>query len=363
MPTHGLAHFYALSCAINAPVKQSLVRLLPGLIVSLGFTVWFFGRAHWSELGGALAGVHVEWVLISAGILYTEFLIRSLRWGVLLRPLNVSAPFHRLFVATVIGMSMNVVLPFRAGDIARPWLGARETRSSPIPLVTIAVLERIFDILGLFSVFVLMVFLLPENGEAQGELVSNLKRYGSMVGVMGGIGMVTFWILAIQADRARILFLGLIRFLPAPIRNKLLGLYDGLSYGLACVRSPRALVLGATLSMIHWVNGSLSIFALFQAFNIDLPYSAACFTTVAIALAAALPQAPGFFGVFHMATENTLTLWGLDPAPAQAFAIVFWGVSFLPITTTGALLFWREGLKLADLRAPVAQPGMQQSGS
>ena len=74
------------------------------------------------------------------------------------------------------------------------------------------------------------------------------------------------------------------------------------------------------------------------------------FTTVAIALAAALPQAPGFFGVFHQATQTTLELWGQPSDPSKAYAILFWAVSFVPIATTGALLFWRAGLRLSELQ-------------
>ena len=98
-------------------------------------------------------------------------------------------------------MSLNVVLPFRAGDLARPWLGSRETGLGIPPLITIAVLERIFDIIGLFSVFLLMVFTLPSDGAAQGELVFNLKLYGSILGGCGAVGLGTLLWMAFQRQQ------------------------------------------------------------------------------------------------------------------------------------------------------------------
>ena len=59
---------------------------------------------------------------------------------------------------------------------------------------------------------------------------------------------------------------------------------------------------------------------------------------VAIALGVALPQAPGFVGVFHVAIENTLLLWGQDPQVAKSFALIFWMVSFVPVTLLGLIL-------------------------
>jgi hypothetical protein len=64
-------------------------------------------------------------------------------------------------------------------------------------------------------------------------------------------------------------------------------------------------------------------------------------------------------GVFHLAAENTLRLWGLEEGSAEAFAIVFWVVSFVPVSVAAVLLSWREGLSLRGLaapRAPSAEP-------
>ncbi len=331
-------------------MRQRFLRLLPGIVVSLGFTLWFVARAHWAELGQALGGVDLRWVALSAVILFTEFVIRALRWKVLLWEIAPHARFWRLFVATTIGMALNVVLPFRAGDFARPWLGSRETNTPMLPLFTVAVIERVFDILGLLSVFLLMLAVLPPQAEAHGELVTNLKLYGSAFGVAGVLGLGTFLALAAQEARARATFVRLASLAPGPVANKFITLFDGFVGGLSSVRSGKHLVQAALLSMLHWFNGSLSIYALMHAFGITLPFASACFTTVAIALTVALPQAPGFFGVFHVAIEKTLVLWGQDAGPAQAFAIIFWGVSFLPITTVGAFFWWKEGLSLTLLR-------------
>jgi hypothetical protein len=331
-------------------VSKRLVRLLPGVVVSIGFTAWFLLGAHWEEVYAALAGVDLGLVLLSAAVLFTEFVVRTVRWKVLLRPLAPAAGLWRLFVATVIGMSLNVVLPFRAGDVARPWLGSRETGLGVLPLVTIAVIERVFDILGLVSVLLIMVLILPADAEAHGELVYNLKLYGGVFGVAGVGSMAVFLFLATREHAARSIFARIVALAPPPVANRFLQLFDGFVQGFASIRSVRALWEGGALSLLHWLNGAISIYVLFHAFDIDLPFAAACFMTVAIALTVALPQAPGFFGVFHVAIETTLVLWGLDPGPAQAFAIVFWAVSFVPVAAAGAVFSWREGLSLAKLR-------------
>lgn len=342
--------------------RARLLRLLPGLVVSVGFLSWFAWTAEWQRVGESLAGVRLPWVFASAMVLFSEFFIRTLRWRVLLAPMRTAEgrpptlKIGRLFFATVVGMSLNVVLPFRAGDFARPYLGSRETGLSIPPLVTIAVMERVFDILGLVSVLLLMVATLPDDAAAHGPLVTNLEVYGGIFGIAGMLGLATMVGMAVARAQARSLFLKLATLLPGPVQGRVIQLYEGLCDGLDVVRSLRVVGLAMGLSLIHWTGGALSIYLLFRAFSLDLPFAAAAFTTVAIALAAALPQAPGFFGVFHAATEKTLVLWGQAVDPSKAYAIVLWGVSFIPLAIVGALLFWREGLKLSELRgAPKAE--------
>lgn len=321
--------------------------MVPSLVVSAGFTTWFIARADWRAVGVALQGVQPGWVVASAAVLFTEFFIRALRWKVLLQPLAPNARLHRLFVATVIGMSLNVVLPFRAGDLARPWLGSRETGLSFAPLVTIAVLERVMDILGLVSVLVTMSVLLA--GTHSDAVIGQLQWYGSAFGLVAGAGFAVFVWMAFHEQATRALYTALTARM-GPVGAKFQGLFDGLTAGLASIRDRRLLAQAAALSALHWFNGSLSIYLLFHAFALPLPFAAGCFTSVALAVTVALPQAPGFFGVFHVAIENALRIWGMDAAPAQAFAIVFWAVSFVPVSTLGAVLWTREGIRLADLR-------------
>ena len=52
-----------------------------------------------------------------------------------------------------------------------------------------------------------------------------------------------------------------------------------------------------------------------------------------------------------MAIEKTMVLWGTSPTAAKGYAIVFWAVSFVPVTLIGLLAMWREGLTVSRLAA------------
>ncbi len=328
--------------------RSTALRRVVAFSISFGALAWFLGRADWHELQVSLASVKLGWVLAASLILVGEFVLRAARWRVLLRPLGAARVLD-LFVAQVIGAAANTLLPLRAGEIAKPYVAARRTRLPIVPIFATAVMERVYDLFGMVSVLLIMVLAIPDDGGLEGDLVANIKRYGGLFGAAAMSAMMVFFLLATRERAARGIFAGIVRVAPAPVRDRLLGLFDGFVAGLGNARDLRGLLQAALLSIWMWVDGALAIWCLFQAFGMELPFGAACFTAVAIALTVALPQAPGFLGVFHVAMEKTMVLWGQSAGDAEGFAIVFWAVSFLPVTLIGLYAMTREGINASTL--------------
>ena len=331
-------------------MSRRTIQLALAFGISAAAVTWFAWGVDWGELGQTLAAVHVGWVAAAAGILVGEFVLRALRWKVLLRPLGTAARIRDLFAATVIGAAVNTLLPLRMGEVAKPVVATRRTGYPLAAVVATAVMERVYDLFGMVSVLVVMVLVLPASAEAEGELVSNLKLYGGVFGFFALSCMAIFFTLATRREVARSAFARIVSIAPKPVAMRFLFLFDGFVSGLGNTRDRLGLLQAGALSIWMWMDGALAIWCLFQAFDMALPFGAACFTAVAIALTVALPQAPGFLGVFHVAMEKTMLLWGQPVAAAKGFAIVFWSVSFLPITAIGLVALWREGMGLTSFR-------------
>lgn len=335
------------------PASHAWRRLAVAVVISGGALAWFLSGVEWGPLARSLGAVKVGWVLLAALLLLLEFVLRSVRWAVLLRPLGTAARVGDLFAAQVIGAAANTLLPFRAGEVAKPLVAARRTGHGLVAVVATAVMERVYDLLGLVSVLIIMVLVLPEDPSSTGEgatLVANLKLYGGAFGAVALACMAVFFVLATRKTAARGAFAALVRLGPGPLERFFLGLFDGFVEGLGNARDPRGLAQAGVLSIAMWLNGAVAIQLLFFAFDMQLPFGAACFTAVAIALTVAFPQLPGYLGVFQLAMEKTMLLWGQEAAVAQGFALVFWAVSFLPVTLVGVVAIWREGLDLRSLR-------------
>lgn len=328
-----------------------------GLVLGIGLMGWFLLRVRWAPFLDVLREAHGAGIALAAVLLTLEFLVRALRWRVLLRPISPGIRLGPLFSATLVGAAVNTLLPARAGDLARPLLAHRRTGVPLVPMLATAVVERILDLVGLLVIFLFMLATLPVQDMLadlppdRQVLVENLRRYGVIMGLagLGGLlalvaaawrpGLVAHW-----TDR-------LCRALPARIARPVEQVLGGLATGLSSLARLRDLGKALGFTLVLWFNGALAIRILFTAFELPLGFDAAAFTAVAIALAVVLPQAPGFVGVFHVAIQNTLDLWRVGGEAPAAFAMVFWGISFLPVTALGLVALWMEGLSLGAVLA------------
>lgn len=336
--------------------ESGLKKFAMGIIIGLLCFAWFTQNLDWEALWTYLSTLELHWVLFSIILLLMEFVLRAFRWRILLRPLeNPEKPIRvlDLFVAQVIGGTLNTILPLRIGEIAKPTIASRRTALPFWSVTATAVMERVYDLFGMVSVLIFMVLFLQPSLNVPVEeqtLINNLQLYGGILGIIALIAMGIFFVLASRKTDSRHIFEKIVAIAPAPIQRFFLRLFDGFVEGLGNTRDIKGIWQAGLLSILLWLNGALAIYFLFHAFSLALPFGAACFVSVAIALTVALPQAPGFIGVFHVAMEKTMLLWGQDLLAAQGFALVFWVVSFLPVSLLGIVLFAREDISLADVR-------------
>lgn len=332
----------------------SMLRFGLGILLGMGCLFWFTRELEWSILIAQLQQVQLIWVFVAICLLLCEFVLRAFRWNIILSPLqkqyqhNIS--IKDLFIAQVIGATLNTLLPLRAGEIAKPTIIANRSKLPFWAITTTAIMERVYDLLGMVFVLIFMVLFLQPSFHISAEnqiLIHNLQLYGGIFGLVAFVAMGIFFTLATQ--NARPIFVKIISISPSPVQRFFLHLFDGFIEGIGNAKDIKGIWRAGILSIILWLNGALAIYFLFFAFQLALPFGAACFVSVAIALTVALPQAPGFLGVFHIAIEKTLLLWGQTVIVAKGFALVFWAVSFLPVTLLGILFFSREKLNISAL--------------
>ena len=163
------------------------------IVLALGLFAFFLSRVPLTDIARQIAAASPAWLAATVLISLSTFLLRTVRWTWILRPLG-RVPFFPAFRATAIGFAANTVLPARAGEILRPAILARE-QGLPFPaLLASIVFERVLDAMSQLFFLGIALALGPAGG-AMGTFASGRIRWVVAAIAAVAIGVALFAVL------------------------------------------------------------------------------------------------------------------------------------------------------------------------
>ncbi len=132
--------------------RKTTISLLLGTAISVAALYFAFRNIPLDDLLIYLSSINYLWIIPAVAVSLSAFLIRALRWQSILEPVR-KISFIQAFHPLMIGFMLNIVLPGRIGEVARPAiLYKQEKINFSTGLATVAI-ERIFDIIIMFLFF------------------------------------------------------------------------------------------------------------------------------------------------------------------------------------------------------------------
>jgi glycosyltransferase 2 family protein len=316
-------------------------KAIAGLALS-ALLVWLSVRGI--EFRGVVDGfrtIRCGFVLPAVAVMFLMQLLRSIRWGIILRPIG-KVDQLTLFSVTSVGFLAIIAIPARLGELARPYLIANK---SPIPmssaLGTIFV-ERTLDGLAILIVAAVALFFTP---------LPPWLVHSSVLFLFMTLALFAVMILMIVRREASLRVLApVIRRLPARYAEAVNRLIGHFIEGFRIMVDPALLLLGALLSIIIWLIDALAIYLLFLAFGLHLPVAAAFVLMIILIIGIAIPTAPGFIGNWHYFCILGLSLFGIPKTDALTFAIIYHALSIGIVIFLGIIFLPFNSFSVADLR-------------
>jgi uncharacterized protein (TIRG00374 family) len=326
-----------------------------GTLLSVACLAFFAWNAQWADIGRALAEVRSLDVLLAAACILSSLVGRAWRWKVLLGTELPTSFRHRL-TATAIGFMGNNVFPGRLGEPLRCFALSRlEPRVTFSAAIGTAVVDRVFDLVATLVALAIFLLLSPaalEDAVSDGDLLAKIRAVAWVFAAGLAVAFGVLFVVAHRPDRSRALAIGVLRFLPRPVSDKAAGIVEAFTAGLTSLRSLRAIGMSLFFTSFIWLAILFNAFYMLRALGLDhLGVVHALGVMVVLCFAVALPQAPGYLGVFQIASEKTLTgLFGVATPVAQAFAIALWASQVIPVVGAGVVALWIEGFSPSEVR-------------
>jgi uncharacterized protein (TIRG00374 family) len=319
----------------NSRRTRSRVFLVLTNLVAIGCLLWTLRDAHLGEFRDDLATMNWWWVGVAVVAELATYFWHGLRWSLLLRPV-VRVTYWQAVQSIFVGLFVNEVLPFRAGEVLRCYMLSLWTELPLSVSLTSALIERIFDGIWLCLCLVLTLMFVPFPRQLR-----YLVDGGYLLGFFVLVGAVLLGLAMFRRRQTRAAFSN------DSWHKHLRVLIDDLSL----IGHSRYLYLAFLQSLPYLLLQAIPVYAAIQGYGFPLSLGVAFALMVILRLGSAVPQAPGNLGVFQfLAAESLVRIFNVVPDEAKRFSLVLWGIVTLPLLIAGFISLSVTGAEIGELR-------------
>jgi hypothetical protein len=320
---------------------KRLLQALAGLAIS-GAALWLTVRGK--DLGAIWAAMRAgdyRYLAPTFVILLAIHAVKTVRWGLLLRPVAVIG-LPRLNAVSAVGFMALALLPFRLGELARPILIANRRTLRTSAALSSIVVERAAD--GLFTGLLLLValFAIPDGTPGLGVF-----RAGGAI-VTGAFATAIAFLVFAYRNRSGAVALARagIRPISPRVADHVAGMLDAFIHGLRVLPGRGSLAAFFALTALYWGLVATGMAVLARGFGFDLRVAQACTLVGVLVVGIMIPAGPGMIGTFQGAIVVGLSLFAPAEAVAtrgMAYANVLWAAQIVQVTALGVpFLFSRH---------------------
>lgn len=328
-----------------------------GIALSAGFLYWALHDINWAEVRTHLQQSNLWLLILSALCTMLIFPLRAIRWRVILQPVVPDVRLGPLWRAVCIGMMANNVIGARVGELVRAFAVTREEKRLTFSASFASlVVDRVFDAV-IVMLLIVVALLDPSLPAASADVSRRLMQTLGLVSIVAAFVLGVLYLLVFLPHVVISWYELLSRRVAPRFEARGRDLLVAFASGLSVLRSPSRFAAVFLWTLAHWMVNALAFWIAFKAVGIEASYFAALLVQGVIVISVALPQAPGFFGVFEAAARWTLvSVYAVGADRAITWAIGFHLLTFIPITIIGGWYFVRMGLRLGEIRSETQGP-------
>jgi len=315
--------------------RQNLMRFLGGLVLSILLLMMLLSHINSEEFLESWKRVSLLGAVLAILVHGLSLVLRIWRWKGLLDVSDCGLPPEAsrslIWDAAFFGWLMNLVVPARAGELARPFVYSRGS-GHPFPRVLgTSLVERAADLASVALLGVLALTVLP----GVERLPTWMPR---AVGIGSGLALGALLVGLLLAKRAEELDSA------AP---PLLRALSSLREGMNSLRQPAAALKLAYQSLGIWLLEALSVWLVLITSGQPAPINLAFVHTIAVTMSVSIVTLPFGLGVEQGTTVGLLSFWDISGPDALALSLVLTFSAIVWVVPGGRWAWWRQSSRRA----------------
>jgi uncharacterized protein (TIRG00374 family) len=293
--------------------------------------MWFVYRNYdINEIKTSLSqGINYWWLLISmvAGLL--SHFSRTIRWQMLIEPIEKKPNVTNTFFAVMVGYFANLLIP-RMGEISRCGVLSRYEKISVSRLIGTVVAERLFDIIMLLLCLLLVVIL---QFNVVTDFLSKNTDFSKLSNLFSSI-----WTYVIILTVILLLRVFKRWFAKTSPYQKLKGLWAKFAEGFMSIKDIKNKGAFIFHTVFIWIMYFFMIYVCFFAFEFTSHLSTlAGLSVFVLGSLGMVAPVQGGMGPWHFMVIASLQMYGITQNDGAAFALIVWSTLNGMIVITGII--------------------------
>jgi len=234
----------------------------------------------------------------------------------------------------LVSISVNNLVPFRAGDLVRIIGFRTQLSSSPMARTGTLLIERLLDLLVLLSLLFTGILLVGSSAVPEKFIIAS-----SVIALVAIFGLVLLLLMPRKLLFFIMRILGYWRWVDHPVASRLRRFAEQLFESLEMLNSSSLILRLLAVSFIAWFFEGCVFLASAWSLSGYVPFDGAWLALTTGTLATLLPSSPGYVGTFDYFVMKAVQAAGSGIESAAAFALLVHMILWLPMTLAGALYF------------------------
>lgn len=281
--------------------KQVIVQYGVTAFVILFAATVLYQLVDITTLKSVLTDIRPVPYLIAIGLFYVTFPLRAIRWRWLLANVDVEADRNSATLLLLLNWFLNTILPAKAGDVHRSFVGSREYGTSKGTVLGTIVTERALDLSVLaIGVMLAMWLVVDEFSNAQQQIV--WLAFGLLFVIGGAIAGAVF-------------------LRPSLLPEVIQPMLADFRRGIVSIQTPRDGIVMLSLTVLMWGLNVIRMGMVAVAIGLHIDISLLVLTALLVAFLSGLPYTPAGLGVVELITTTVLIKAGVSEGIGFSFIL------------------------------------------
>jgi hypothetical protein len=345
--------------------RKIILSLLIGIVFSCAAIYISFKNVPLAQLLSYVKTINVWWIIPSTLIALSTYLVRGLRWKIILRPIK-NIGFWHAFHPVVIAFTINCLLPGRVGELARPAILYKRDKVEFSKVLATVGVERIFDIVTLLIIFILIMsniqidpsLSLTFNGyQINQKTLLDIKAKTILAGIILLCLIFMFMLPVTRRAIGRFIsFLPKLLFFSTPhfrqrmtehLNKRSHAILDNLALGFEVLKNPYKILVCLLLSAGVWLLTFCSFYVLaLGCKGVSITFSQTAAAVIIMCFFIMLPSVPGYWGIWEIGGIYGLMIFQVPKIEAAGLTLTYHFFQIIPLILLGLLSSWLTGVNV-----------------